>query len=130
LTDFPQRQLADRQHLQGHGGVISFEISGGFNAATEFLRHLRLSALAEHVGGIDTLVTHPASMTHADVPQEQLASVGLTPGLLRLSVGLEDPADILEDLQTALYKVEQAGRLGSTRDTTRELQGTATCRAK
>jgi cystathionine beta-lyase/cystathionine gamma-synthase len=102
LDDFPQKELASRQHLGGHGGVVSFELEGGFETARRFLRNVRLCTLVEHIGSVETLLTHPASMTHADVPREQLAAVGLTPGLLRLSVGLEDAQDILADLFSAI----------------------------
>ncbi len=102
LPDFPQSRLAARQHGGAHGGVISFELTGGYETTCRFLGQLRLCSLVEHVGSVETLVTHPASMTHADVPRQQLAAVGLTPGLVRLSVGLEDPADILADLSAAM----------------------------
>lgn len=102
LEDFPQKELASRQHLGGHGGVVSFELEGGYEAARRFLRNVRLCTLVEHIGSVETLLTHPASMTHADVPRDQLAAAGLTPGLLRLSVGLEDPQDILADLFSAI----------------------------
>ena len=77
---------------------ISFELAGGYETTCRFLKAVRLCTLVEHVGSVETLLTHPASMTHADVPREQLAAVGLTPGLVRLSVGLEEPAGILADL--------------------------------
>ncbi len=102
LDNFPQADLASQQHLGGHGGVISFELHGGYDATCRFLRSVRLCSLVEHIGSVETLLTHPASMTHADVPREQLEAVGLTPGLVRLSVGLEDPQDILADLFSAI----------------------------
>ncbi len=103
LEDHPQYALARQQHLaEQHGGVISFEIQGGFDVACRFLRAVRLCTLVEHIGSVETLLTHPATMTHADVPLEQLQAVGLTPGLLRLSVGLEDPQDILADIRQAV----------------------------
>ena len=102
LPTHPQHALAARQHLQGHGGVISFEIEGGYAATCRLLKAVRICTLVEHIGSVETLLTHPASMTHADVPAEQLRAVGLTPGLVRLSVGLEDPHDILNDLFQAV----------------------------
>lgn len=103
LPDFPQRDLAQRQHAGGlHGGVVSFEVEGGFGAVRAFLSRLRLCSLVEHVGSVETLITHSASMTHADVPRDQRLRVGITDGLVRLSVGLEDPADVIADLDRAL----------------------------
>ncbi len=109
LEDFPQRAIADRQHIGGlHGGVISFEIKGGTPAGVRLLNSVRLCRLVEHVGSVETLITHPASMTHADVPREQRERVGLTDGLVRLSVGLEDPADIIADLEQAIAAASDA----------------------
>jgi cystathionine beta-lyase/cystathionine gamma-synthase len=106
LPDHPQSDLADRQHIGGHGGVISFEIAGGFEATCRFLSAVRLGTLVEHIGSVETLLTHPASMTHADVPRDQLQAVGLTPSLVRLSVGLEDPEDILNDILQAVRNAQ------------------------
>lgn len=102
LPSFPQRELARRQHLGAHGNVLSFEVAGGYRAAAELMSRLRLCALVEHVGSVETLVTHPASMTHADVPREHRLAVGIADGLVRLSVGLEDPDDVAEDLDRAI----------------------------
>lgn len=108
LADFPQAELARRQHRAGpdglplHGGVLSFELRGGTAAGKALLQRVRLASLVEHVGSIETLVTHPATMTHADVPREQREAVGISDGLVRLSVGLEDPADIIADLDAAI----------------------------
>lgn len=105
LEDSPQFELAERQHCGAHGGVISFEIEGGFETTCRFLEAVQVCTLVEHIGSVETLLTHPASMTHADVPKDQLAAVGLTPGLVRLSVGLEDPTDILNDIFQAVDSV-------------------------
>lgn len=102
LASFPQAELAARQHGGIHGGVLSFELAGGVPAAEQFLRAVKLCTLVEHVGSIETLVTHPATMTHADVPREQREAVGITDGLVRLSVGLEDAGDIIADLAQAI----------------------------
>lgn len=108
LKDFPQREIAERQHIGGlHGGVISFEIKGGTPAGIKLLNSAKLCRLVEHVGSVETLLTHPASMTHADVPREQRERVGLTDGLIRLSVGIEDPADIIADLEQAIAAAAQ-----------------------
>jgi cystathionine beta-lyase/cystathionine gamma-synthase len=112
LSTFPQRELADRQHLGAHGNVVSFEIEGGTQAGIDLLNSVKLCALVEHVGSVETLITHPASMTHADVPKEQRERVGLTDGLVRLSVGLEDPRDIIADLAQAIETAAVQGGTG------------------
>ena len=101
LPSFPQHELALRQQ-RGHGGILAFEIEGGLVAGTALMNAVRLCALAESLGAVETLVTHPASMTHGDVPREQRERAGVTDGLVRLSVGLEDPADIIADLGQAI----------------------------
>ena len=123
LDSFAQTELASQQHLGGHGGVISFELHGGYDATCRFLRSVKLCAV-EHIGSVETLLTHPASMTHADVPREQLEAVGLTPGLVRLSVGLEDPRDILADLYSA---IEFALADSNTDPATEPVEGGAAC---
>jgi cystathionine beta-lyase/cystathionine gamma-synthase len=103
LPGFPQADLAARQHLEGlHGAVISFEVVGGAPAGKKVLEGARLCALVEHVGSVETLLTHPVTMTHADVPPEQRRAAGITDGLIRLSVGLEEPEEIIADLAQAL----------------------------
>lgn len=102
LKSFPQRELAERQHRGLHGNVLSFEIAGGYEAAVRFVRRLRLCRLVEHVGSVETLITHPASMTHADVPRLQRLEAGVSDGLLRLSVGLEPAREIVADLRRAI----------------------------
>lgn len=101
LPSFPQHQLAGRQQ-RAHGGILAFEIEGGLEAGTALMNSVRLCALAENLGAVETLITHPASMTHADVPRQQRERAGVTDGLVRLSVGLEDPADIIADLAQAI----------------------------
>jgi cystathionine beta-lyase/cystathionine gamma-synthase len=102
LDSFPQRDLARRLHGELHGGVVAFELVGGVPAGESLLNRVRLCALVEHVGSVETLLTHPATMTHADVPREQRLAAGITDGLVRLSVGLEDPGDVIDDLDQAL----------------------------
>lgn len=99
--------LAARQHDGAHGAVVSLELQGGAPAARSLLSALSLCRLAEHVGSVETLVTHPASMTHADVPPEQRVAAGVPDGLLRLSIGLEPADAILSDLEQALAKLRQ-----------------------
>lgn len=102
LAGHPQRALAERQHAGIHGGVVSFEVEGGYDAARRLLASLKLCSLVEHVGSVETLATHSASMTHADVPREQRLRAGITDGLVRISVGLEEPEDIIADLRQGL----------------------------
>lgn len=102
LASFPQRELAGRQHGELHGGVIAFEVRGGAERAVKVMNTLRRCSLAESLGAVETLVTHPVSMTHGDVPHEQREAAGIGEGLIRLSVGLEEPEDIIADLARAL----------------------------
>ncbi len=99
LPSHPQHQLGKKQ-MQGFGGMISFDL-GNFPTAKKFLRNVRLCALAESLGGVETLISHPATMTHASVPPEQRKRIGITDGLVRISVGIEDVQDIIQDLQQA-----------------------------
>jgi len=101
LATFPQAELARRQQ-RGGGALIAFEVEGGAEAGARLMGALRLCSLAENLGAAETLVTHPASMTHAAVPAAQRAALGITDGLVRISVGLEEPADLIADLAQAL----------------------------
>lgn len=103
LRSHPQHDLAQRQHAENrHSGIVSFEVRGGVESGIAVMNSVKLCSLAENLGAAETLITHPASMTHSDVPREQRESIGLTDGLIRLSVGLESPADIIADLAQAL----------------------------
>lgn len=97
----PQYALARRQ-MDGFGGIVSFDIAGGRRGALRFLRGLKVFTLAESLGGVESLVDHPASMTHASVPRKEREAHGVTDGLLRLSCGIEDPADLADDVRQAL----------------------------
>jgi len=101
LESFPQFELARRQQTTG-GALIAFEVEGGVRAGINLMNSVRLCALAENLGAAETLITHPASMTHADVPVDQRQAAGITDGLVRLSVGLEDPLDLIRDLEQGL----------------------------
>ena len=105
LHSFPQYELACRQHV-AHGGMLSFEVNGGTPSALELMKSVKLCSLAENLGAAETLITHPASMTHADIPPETRVALGIPDGLIRLSVGLEDASDIIADLEQALEKSE------------------------
>ncbi len=100
LKDHPQHELAKRQQ-SGFGSMISIEL-GSLEQANEFAKRLRLAFLAESLGGVETLICHPATMTHAAIGAEGRARLGITDGLMRISVGIEDVADIISDLDQAL----------------------------
>jgi cystathionine beta-lyase/cystathionine gamma-synthase len=100
LSSHPHHALASRQ-MKGFGGLISFDV-GSLERAREVLGRFRLMALAESLGGVETLISHPAIMTHASVPPERRAALGITDGLIRISVGIEDIDDLLDDLRQAL----------------------------
>jgi cystathionine gamma-lyase len=104
LASHPDHDLARRQ-MKDFGGMVSFELHGGEPAARRLLRGLRLFTLAESLGGVRSLVCHPPTMTHASVEPEVRRAVGIADGLLRLSVGCEDPADLVADLERALRGV-------------------------
>lgn len=101
LESFPQHALARRQQKNG-GGLISFEVEGGTNAGIRLMNAVKLCSLAENLGAVETLITHPATMTHASIPKEERERLGISDGLVRLSVGLESVDDILADLSQAL----------------------------
>ena len=102
-----ERRIADAQHTGGHGAVVSFEIQGGVQAGKVFVSALKLCTLAEHVGSVETLITHPSSMTHADVAPAQRQQAGISDGLLRLSVGLEGIDELIEDLRRGFRAVKE-----------------------
>jgi cystathionine beta-lyase/cystathionine gamma-synthase len=104
LSSHPQHALAARQ-MNGFGGMVSFELKGGMPAARRFLRRLQVFTLAESLGGVESLVEHPATMTHASVAKEVREARGITDGLIRLSCGIEDPRDLAEDVTQALGSV-------------------------
>ncbi|MBD3275856.1 MAG: aminotransferase class I/II-fold pyridoxal phosphate-dependent enzyme [Candidatus Marinimicrobia bacterium] len=104
LTSHPQHELAKRQ-MSGFSGMLSFQLKGAEKAAMEFMNGVKLITLAVSLGDIDTLMEHPASMTHHSYGDEELAEAGISKGLLRLSVGLEDVNDIIADLDMAFENV-------------------------
>ncbi|MGE5833668.1 MAG: trans-sulfuration enzyme family protein [Acidobacteriota bacterium] len=101
LPGHPQHALARRQMPNGFGGMLSFEVES-FERAREVLNRFRLMSLAESLGGVETLVCHPASMTHASVPADRRAAIGITDSMIRISTGIEDIEDLKEDLAQAL----------------------------
>lgn len=101
LESFPQYAVARRQQKAG-GGLLAFEVTGGTEAAIRVLNSVKLLSLAENLGAVESLVTHPASMTHASIPREEREAIGISDGLIRVSVGLESPDDVIADLERAL----------------------------
>lgn len=101
LPSHPQYDIAKAQ-MDGYSGMISLELKGGIPAGISLMNSLKLCSLAESLGAVETMITHPATMTHADVPKEERLARGLTDGLVRLSVGIEDKRDIMADLGQAL----------------------------
>lgn len=104
LKSHPQYDLAKKQ-MRGPGSMISFELKGGYAAGQKLMDSVKLIALAVSLGGIESLIQHPASMTHAHVSEEAKKAAFITEGLVRLSVGIEDIEDLLEDLEQALQKI-------------------------
>lgn len=103
LASHPQHAIAKKQQ-RGFGAMLSFDL-GSLEASRRLLNHVKLCSLAESLGGVETLISHPATMTHASVPAEMRQQIGITDGLVRLSVGIEDVEDLIADLDFALSKV-------------------------
>jgi cystathionine gamma-lyase len=97
LPDHPQRAIVKRQ-MRGNGGMLSFQLKGSFNQIKKFLKTLRVFTVAESLGGVESLIEHPASMTHASVPKERRLKLGISDNLIRVSVGIEDVEDLVQDL--------------------------------
>jgi cystathionine gamma-lyase len=110
LTSHPQHELAKRQ-MSGFGGMISIEL-GSRERAAHLLKKVRLFSLAESLGGVESLISHPATMTHASVSPEMRLKLGITDGLVRLSCGVEETEDLLADLEQALSGIPRSGGIG------------------
>jgi cystathionine gamma-lyase len=104
LPSHPQHHIAKRQ-MSDYSGMVTFELKGGIESGRTLMNSVKLCSLAESLGSVETMVTHPATMTHGDVPKEEREARGLTDGLVRISVGIEDVEDIIADLEQALDKV-------------------------
>jgi cystathionine gamma-lyase len=102
LPSHPQHELAKRQMDTGFGAVVSFEIKGNRDAVAAFMNKLQYFAIAEGLGGVESLVGHPYTMSHSRVPDDRKAELGLTDNLIRLSVGIEHVDDLIADLEQAL----------------------------
>lgn len=105
LETHPQHALA-RQQMTGFGGMVSVDIHGGLEAARTFLKAVKVFACAESLGGVESLIEHPAIMTHASVPKETREKLGISDGFIRVSVGIEDAQDLIDDLGQALARVK------------------------
>src|ERR1700690_4630836 len=103
LPDHPQYELAQKQ-MTGFGSMISFE-TGSLSNANKMLRKVRVCSLAESLGGVETLISHPATMTHAALGEKGRREIGITDGLVRISVGIEDVEDVIDDLDQALAAI-------------------------
>jgi cystathionine beta-lyase/cystathionine gamma-synthase len=103
LPTHPQHEIARKQQ-RGFGAMISFDVNT-LEAARTLLDHVKLCSLAESLGGVETLISHPATMTHSSIPAEVRQQIGITDGLVRLSVGIEDAEDLIADLDAALAKI-------------------------
>ena len=88
--------------MKGFGGMISVVLKGGLDSATRFLEKTKIFSLAESLGGVESLIEHPAIMTHASIPREVREEIGISDGLVRLSVGIESLEDLVEDIENAL----------------------------
>ena len=104
LKSHPQYEMGLKQH-KGYGGMISFELNGGYKAGEIMMNSVKFCQLAVSLGGVETLVQHPASMTHLTMGEEARKTAGITEGLIRLSVGIENVQDIIDDLEQALAKI-------------------------
>ena len=104
LKSHPQYALA-RKQMDGPGSMISFELKGGLTAGKILMNNVKLAILAVSLGGVETLIQHPASMTHSKTPKASREKAGITDGLVRYSVGIEDVDDLLSDLEQALEKI-------------------------
>ena len=94
-----------KKQSKRHGAIVSFEMKEGYNAAKKVCESTNLFLLAESLGGVESLIDHVVTMTHSSTPKERQREFGLTPGLIRLSVGIEDVEDLIEDLEKALEKI-------------------------
>src|SRR5207245_10443003 len=105
LPDHPQRGIVKRQ-MRGNGGMLSFHLRGGFNQCKKLLESLRLFTVAESLGGVESLIEHPASMTHASVPRERRLKLGISDNLIRVSLGIEDAGYLVQELKRGLRSLQ------------------------
>jgi cystathionine gamma-lyase len=110
LPTHPQHELARRQ-MDGFGAIVTFQLDGGQEQARAFFKHLKIFLFAESLGGVESLVCHPATMSHATMNRNERERIGITEGTIRLSVGIEDPVDLIEDIEQALAFINRKDRL-------------------
>jgi len=106
LQNHPNHQIAKKQ-MSGFSGMLSFELKSDLASSVNFLESLKIISIAESLGVVESLIEHPASMTHASIPAEDRAKIGLADTLIRLSVGIEDPEDLIDDISQALESVSR-----------------------
>ena len=104
LASFLQAEVASKQ-ASGHGAMLWFEVKGGVTSGKKLMDSLKLWSLAENLGSVESLVTHSVTMTHADIDPDERQRIGITDGLVRISAGLEDSDDLIEDLRQGLDKL-------------------------
>jgi len=102
LPSHPQYNLATKTLKRGFGGIVSFRIPGGLRAVDQLVSKLSIISFGESLGGVESLLCHPATMTHASLPAQKRAAYGIDDGLLRLSVGIEEVSDLISELDSAL----------------------------
>ena len=107
LKSHPGYEIARRQ-MSGFSAIVSFEVNGGTEAVDSFLRKVKIFSLAESLGGVDSLVEHPANMSHASMPKDFRERIGIIDSLIRLSMGLENIDDLIEDLEQALQHASRS----------------------
>ena len=107
LKSHPHHEIA-RQQMSGYGGVVTFDIKGGLQTAQRFLDSLKLCFIAPSLGGVETLITHPASVSYYQQTRKERYALGITDTLIRLAVGVEEVADIIADLDQALRRASRA----------------------
>jgi cystathionine gamma-lyase len=112
LPSHPQHELA-RSQMDGFGAMITFQLDGGLEQARHFVKHLRLFIFAESLGGVESLACHPATMSHATMSREERERIGITDGTVRLSIGIEDTVDLIEDIEQALTFINSKDSLDS-----------------
>ena len=105
LDQHPGHEIAKKQMFNGFGAMLSFEMKGGYQASVRLMEKLKMITLAVSLGNVNSLIQHPASMTHAALPPEERAAIGITESLIRFSVGIENVEDIIEDLTQGLNSV-------------------------
>lgn len=111
LTTHPNYEVAKRQ-MTGYSGMVSVELNISLEETLKLIQHFKHFTLAESLGGVESLINHPSSMTHASIPRDERIKMGIADGLIRFSVGIEDPEDLVQDISTQFDKFELANAAG------------------